>query len=153
MENVLPVLASKVVSSGKRLLINARQKDFAEHVNTLLWTYVPDSWIPHGTVRDGHETTQPVFICEDGQNPNGAQVLMLVDEADVSELAGFERCLFIFDGNAPDVVARARVFWKNVAATDGYEAHYWAQNDSGKWEEKARSGQPSPSAAAETGDH
>ena len=153
MENVLPVLASKVFASGKRLLINARQQEVAEHVNTLLWTYAPDSWIPHGTIRDGHEKRQPVFICEDGKNPNDAQVLMLIDEADISELAGFERCLFVFDGTVPDVVARARVFWKTVAATQGYEAHYWAQNDAGKWEEKAQSAQPASPVAAETGDH
>ena len=137
LENVLPVLAEKVFSGGNRLLIKLSEEAQADHINSLLWTFKADSWLPHGMVKDGHVAQQPVLISLDGQNLNNADMLMLVDYASADDLAGYKRCFFIFDGHNNTVVEKARLFWKSVVSIPGNEAHYWAQNEEGKWEEKA----------------
>lgn len=136
VEQTLPVLAEKVYATGKRLLIRTDLIERAEHFNALLWTYKPDSWLPHGTQTDGFESDQPVFITAADDNPNHAEMIMLTDGGEIGEILSFERCLNLFDGHDETAVQNARKLWKNVVQS-GHEAYYWQQNDAGKWEMKA----------------
>lgn len=136
LDQTLPVLAEKVVAAGKRLLIKTGMTEEAEHLNTLLWTYRPDSWLPHGTISDGFEADQPVFITDGEDNPNKADMVMLTNGGTIEEIASFERCLNLFNGNDEEAVQNARILWKAVIQA-GNEAYYWQQNDAGKWEMKA----------------
>lgn len=136
LDQVLPLLAGKVYSTGKRLLIKTDLPEKAEHINTLLWTYDPDSWLPHGTISDGFEADQPVFITDGESNPNDAEIVMLTNGGSIEDVSAFERCLNLFDGNDESAVQGARVLWKAVVNA-GHEAYYWQQNDAGKWEMKA----------------
>ena len=136
LDQVLPVLAEKVFATGKRLLIKTGMADEAEHLNTLLWTYRPDSWLPHGTISDGFEADQPVFITDGESNLNAAEMVMLTNGGTMEDIAAFERCLNLFNGNDENAVQNARALWKAVVQ-NGHEAYYWQQNDAGKWEMKA----------------
>lgn len=146
LDKVVPVLAERVAGTGKRLLIKTMAEQ-AAHLDSLLWTYRPDSWLPHGVAGEGFESEQPVLIASDGENANRADIVMLTDGGTLDEIKGFERCLNIFDGNSAESVAAARLFWKSVVAA-GFEAYYWAQNDAGKWEMKASKLPASPSNQA-----
>ena len=136
LEQVLPVLAEKVFATGKRLLIKTDIPEQADHLDSLLWTYKPDSWLPHGTREDGFEEDQPVFISTGNDNPNHAETVMLIDGGAIEEVETFERCLDLFDGRDEAAVQNARELWKAVVKA-GHEAYYWQQNDAGKWEMKA----------------
>lgn len=136
LDKVLPTLAERVYALDKRLLIKTSLIEQAEYVNTLLWTYRNDSWLPHGTENDGNEADQPVFITTQDVNPNGASVIMLLDGGTVDEISGFERCLNLFNGRDEGSVQAARELWKAVVAA-GFEAYYWQQDERGKWEMKA----------------
>ncbi len=136
LEQVLPVLAEKVYAGGKRLLIKTELPEKAEYLNMLLWTYRPDSWLPHGSESDGNEADQPVFITTRGDNLNRADMIMLVDGGSIDEIRPFERCLNLFNGHDEAAVQQARELWKAVV-DEGFEAYYWQQNDAGKWEMKA----------------
>ena len=136
LEQTLPVLAERVYATGKRLLIKTGMTEQAEHFNALLWTYRPDSWLPHGTQADGFEGEQPVFITVTDDNPNHAEMVMLTDGGTMEEIRSFERCLNLFDGHDETAVQNARKLWKDVVES-GHEAYYWQQNDAGKWEMKA----------------
>ena len=106
----------------------------------MLWTYRPESFLPHGTAATGHPALQPVYLTLGEENPNGANVLMLVDgaRATPAEMAGFERACLIFDGGDERALATARDDWRAVRAS-GLPAVYWAQ-ERGRWVEKATSG-------------
>lgn len=130
------MLAEKVYASGKRLLIKTELVEKAEHLNTLLWTYRPDSWLPHGAESDGNEADQPVLITTRNDNVNQAEMVMLVDGGTLDEIRSFERCLNLFNGYDEVAVQQARELWKAVVDA-GFEAYYWQQNDDGKWEMKA----------------
>ncbi len=136
LEQALPMLAEKVYATGKRLLIKTELTEKAEYLNTLLWTFRPDSWLPHGSESDGNEADQPVLITTRNGNLNQAEMVMLVDGGTVDEIRGFERCLNLFNGHDETAVQQARELWKAVVDA-GFEAYYWQQNNAGKWEMKA----------------
>ena len=111
-------------------------EDRAEYLNGLLWTYDANSWLPHGTQKDGYDAEQPVYITSAENNPNNATVVMLTDGGSFDEIKTFERCLNIFDGNDEDAVIQARKLWKSAVEARA-EAYYWQQSADGRWEMKA----------------
>lgn len=136
LERVLPELLDKSLARGWRALVQVGGKERLEALNTSLWTYRDDSFLPHGTAEDGDPAAQPVFLTDTEENPNQANVLFLVDGAEPGGMEGYERCVLMFDGRDADAVDRARVQWQNMKAA-GHDATYWQQADSGKWEKKA----------------
>ena len=111
----------------------------AEHVadlNTQLWTYGDGSFLPHGSKMDGNASLQPIWLTHKNENPNKASVLFLLDGAGSDSVTEYELCCDLFDGNDPDVVARARLRWKQFR-TQGLTLTYWQQNEQGRWKEEA----------------
>lgn len=137
LEQALPRLLEKAVGAGMRAVVMAGSPERVEHLNALLWTYAEDGWLPHGSRADGEPAHQPVWLTDADENPNGATVLVLCDGATPATLAGFARCLDLFDGSDDQAVAAARVRWK-AWKDAGHELVYYQQTERGGWEEKAR---------------
>jgi DNA polymerase III subunit chi len=149
LEEALPRLLEKAVAAGKRVVLRAADAERLEALNRSLWTYAPDSFLPHGARADGFAEEQPVYLTTGPEVPNGAAVLVLVDGAEAPDLAAFERCLELFDGRDGEAVARARERWRAAQAA-GHEVTYWRQNERGGWVKGAaggRRGAPDPSSA------
>lgn len=135
LERALPRLLERAAGAGMRALVRCGSKARLDSLNALLWTYDPASFLVHGGPGDGDAVGQPIYLTTEAENPNRASVLILTDGLDAEDLADFERCLDIFDGNDADALAAARVRWK--AHKDvGYALTYWAQTDQGSWEKK-----------------
>ena len=135
LEKALPRLLEKTLEAGKRAVVMAGSQERVEALNTHLWTYHRDSWLPHGSARDGHPEDQPVWLTTGDENPNGAAYLVLTDGATSSRIGDFERCLELFDGNDPAAVEAARRRWK-AYGEEGHALTYWQQTDRGGWEKK-----------------
>lgn len=136
LEQVLPKLLEKTLASDKRAVVLATSVDRVEALAVQLWTYDPESWLPHGTARDGSPEEQPIWLSERDENPNGAAFLFLCDGADSAGIAGYERCFDLFDGNDAAAVEAARGRWQARKA-EGHAVTYWQQTDRGGWERKA----------------
>ncbi len=136
LDKVLPGLLEKTLERGWRAVVQAGSGERVEALDALLWTYADDSFLPHGTARDGMAEQQPVFLTAGEENPNGATVRFLVDGAALAEHAGYSRIVYIFDGRDEDALAGARSEWKR-AKTAGCNVTYWQQNEKGRWEKKA----------------
>jgi DNA polymerase-3 subunit chi len=136
LERVLPALVERTLGRGWRAVVQAGSDERVEALDTLLWTYAEDSFLPHGTRKDGNPARQPVYLTADDVNPNGATVRFLVDGAEIGEMGGYERVVCLFDGHDAAAVARAREQWKAVKGA-GCEATYWQQSSEGRWEKKA----------------
>ncbi len=136
LEQVLPRLLEKTLAAGKRAVVLAGSEDRVEALALVLWTYHPDSWLPHGTAKDGDAEHQPVWLSPDDENPNGASFLFLTDGTDSRDIGAFERCFDLFDGNDDDALAAARERWK-ARKDAGHDVTYWQQTESGGWERKA----------------
>ena len=137
LEEVLPKLTEKAFATGKRIKILVGNEERVEFINTLLWTYSEESFLPHGSKKDGFAEEQPIFISSDIKNENNALLLILVDGAtpDVSYFKDYERVMNIFDGNDEDALEKARSFWKNIKSLNE-ELHYWQQRSNGTFEQK-----------------
>ena len=135
LERALPKLLEKVLQSGKRAVVMAGSEERVESLNATLWSYRQDSFLPHGSVRDGNTEAQPVWLTAKDENPNGASILILSDGASSESIASFERCLEMFDGRDEAAVAEARVRWKSYQEA-GHSVVYHQQTETGGWERK-----------------
>jgi DNA polymerase-3 subunit chi len=138
LEDTLPVILERCYSRGDRTLVMTGSPERAEALAGHLWTYRPDSFLPHGTAKDGAPAEQPIFLTADEDNPNGARVLILCDGATRGEIGTFPLVCEMFDGNDDLAVAAARERWKAYKDA-GHKLVYFQQSPAGKWEEKARS--------------
>jgi DNA polymerase-3 subunit chi len=135
LERALPRLLERARAQDLRIVVRAASSERVEHLNALLWTYDEASFLAHGSARDGNAADQPIWLSHAPENPNGATVLVLVDGVEAPDLAGFTRCLDLFDGNDAEAVRAARDRWRKAQAA-GHTLTYWQQTASG-WERKA----------------
>jgi DNA polymerase-3 subunit chi len=135
LEKVLPSLVEKTLERGWRAVVQAGTAERLAAIDQALWTYKDDSFLAHGSAKDGHAADQPVYLTMGDGTPNGAGVRFLVDGAETAEFKGFVRIVYMFDGNDADAVARARAQW-TAAKSAGCPVTYWQQSAAGKWEKK-----------------
>ena len=107
LERALPKLVEKVLASGARAVVMLGSEERVSELDSVLWTYDPNSFLAHGTARDGRPNDQPAWLTSEDENPNGANVLILADGATSAHVADFEKCLEIFDGNDAAAVTGA----------------------------------------------
>jgi DNA polymerase III subunit chi len=134
LERVLPRIAERVVAGGGRLVIVAADAGQRTTIDRLLWTYTPDSFLPHAQAGGERDADQPVLIAGDVVEANGARNVALIDGTWRDAVLGFDRAFHFFDG---DTVAAARVAWKALADREGVERRYWKQDERGRWEQAA----------------
>ena len=136
LERVLPPLLEKTLERGWRAVVQAGSAERVEALDNHLWTYREESFLPHGSARDGNSADQPIFLTADEGNPNGAQVRFLVDGAQCAEFKDYTRMVVMFDGRDEEARAQARSQWK-TARDQGCAVTYWQQSPDGRWEKKA----------------
>lgn len=136
LERVLPSLLEKAFERGWRVVVQAGSQERVEALDTHLWTYRDDSFLPHGTARQGNTAHQPIFLTSGTDNPNAATVRFLVEGADLDTFAGYDRIVYIFDGRISDAIQAAREAWRRARDT-GCDVTYWQQGQNGRWERKA----------------
>ncbi|MGY3648986.1 DNA polymerase-3 subunit chi [Bradyrhizobium sp. LM4.3] len=109
VENVLPPLLEKSLERGWRVVVQSNSPERADALDAHLWTYRDDSFLPHATWRVSDAADQPIVLAVEEDNPNGANVRFLVDNAALPQDAqGYERMVLLFNGDDPDALAFAR---------------------------------------------
>ena len=136
LERVLPSLVEKTLERGWRAVVQAGSLERVEALDMTLWTYRDESFLPHGTKRDGNAALQPVYLTAEDDNPNAATVRFLVDGAEAGDFTPYTRVVYLFEGRDAAAVARAREQW-TAAKQAGCEVTYWQQSAEGRWEKKA----------------
>ncbi len=111
LEAALPRLLAKTLQAGERAVVMLGSPERVDALNTHLWTYDPNGFLPHGAAKDGDAERQPVWLTHLDENPNGA-------------------------GCDETAVAESRERWKAYKAA-GHTVVYWQQTPSGGWEKKA----------------
>ena len=136
LEQVLPTLLERSLERGWRAAVQAASQERVESLNTLLWTYREDSFLPHGATGDGTPHAQPIYLTDDEDNPNDAAVRFLVDGVSLADASPYARVVYVFDGHDENAVAQAREAWA-AAKEKGYSVSYWQQDEEGRWQKKA----------------
>jgi DNA polymerase-3 subunit chi len=135
LDAALPKLLELSLKRGWRAAVQAASEERVEALNTLLWAYRDESFLPHGTARDGRPSLQPIYLTAGDDNPNEAQVRFLVDGAILADASPYVRVAYIFDGRDQDAVARAREAWQDAKAR-GDAVSYFQQDEDGRWQQK-----------------
>jgi DNA polymerase-3 subunit chi len=136
LADALPKLLERSLERGWRATVQAASEERVEAINTLLWTYREDSFLPHGTMRDGRPTEHPIYLTAGEDNPNGAQIRFLVDGATLADASPYIRVAYLFDGRDETAVRSARAAWQE-AKERGDDISYWQQDETGRWQKKA----------------
>jgi DNA polymerase-3 subunit chi len=137
LEGVLPTLLERSVERGWRVVVQGSSEERMDALDSHLWVYSDDSFLPHGTWRETEAAEQPVVLTVTDANPNAATVRFLIDGAPVpSDAESYQRLVLMFDGDDEEAVAAARAQWTDVKAK-GFEATYWQPDDSGRWVKRA----------------
>ena len=136
LDEVLPTLLELSLKRGWRAAVQAASEERVEAINTLLWTYREESFLPHGTAHDGRASSHPIYLTAGDDNPNEAHVRFLVDGAILADASPYVRVAYVFDGRDQDAVASARAAWQDAKAR-GDAVSYWQQDADGRWQQKA----------------
>jgi DNA polymerase-3 subunit chi len=138
LEDVLPGLVEKSLQRGWRALIRTDSSERSDALDTLLWTYDDQSFLPHAQFGDGDATSQPVLITVEDGNANGAQIFFYVGGAlpsDWDALNELARVVLLFDGRDAEALAKARAAWKDAKGI-GHDVTYWKETPGGKFEKQ-----------------
>jgi DNA polymerase-3 subunit chi len=137
LERVLPALLEKSLERGWRVVVQAASEERAEALDAHLWVFRDDSFLPHGTWREGEAREQPILLTVHDDNPNGARVRFLLDGVPLpADVAAYDRIVPLFDGEDPDAVEAARARWSE-AKQNGFAVTYWQPDEAGRWQRKA----------------
>lgn len=136
LEDALPGLLERSLARGWRAVVQTGTEERRDSLDAHLWTFRDDSFLAHGTDREGHGADQPVLLTIAPDNLNGAQIRFLVDGAAPPDISSYERAVFLFDGHDSVQVSSARQHWKTMKA-GGNAVTYWQQTPEKKWERKA----------------
>ena len=134
LDQALPELLDKTLAKGWRAVVRAGSAERIEHLDGWLWSYRDDSFLPHGSKRDGDPQDQPIYLTDEPDNPNGATIRVLLSGVEAAPFAGsaYERVFLMFDGRDEEAVARAREQWTKVKAASE-PMSYWREGDDGGW--------------------
>ena len=138
LEEILPGLVEKSLARGWRAAIRTDSSERSDALDTLLWTYDDQSFLPHAQLGDGDPAAQPVLITVEEGNPNSANIVFYVGGAvpgDWAALNDLARVVLLFDGRDEGALAAARAAWKDAKA-GGHDVTYWKETPSGKFEKQ-----------------
>jgi DNA polymerase-3 subunit chi len=130
LDQALPELLEKTLARGWRAIVRTPSAERVEHLDGWLWSYRDDSFLPHAPASEPGAARQPVLLTTDFANPNSAEALFLIDGAETGDLAGYARCVVLFDGGDEAQLKAARGLWTAVKAK-GLAASYWKQQARG----------------------
>jgi DNA polymerase-3 subunit chi len=133
VETTLPRLLERILEAGLRAVVRTPDDGVTGTLDRALWTFDPAAFLPHGTVKSGQAEHQPVYLTSGDEVPNGAEALVVINDAEMGEPGDFKRCFIMFDGRLDSVVEQARRRWQKLEGA-GHEMTYWQQNDQGAWE-------------------
>lgn len=139
VEHALPALLQKALQTGKRSVVKTSDPRRVQNINESLWTQNPNNFIPHGTEKEGFAARQPIWITNQDENPNDADVLVLIDDAECALTNDFSLCCILFNGQNHDILNATRTRWKTYKE-QGLSITYWQQGPQG-WEKKAEENQ------------
>ena len=134
LEGVLPGLLEKTLAKGWRALVKLPE-DKLEQLDTFLWSFRDDAFLPHGREDEPQAELQPILLSATTESAKSFDAVFLLDGASIEDMDGVSRAMVMINGRAAEDVKRERSRWKTLKET-GASLAYYQQNARGGWEKK-----------------
>ncbi len=108
LDQALPLILTKAYEKGHRIVLRVPDQSEASRVNAMLWSWNEQSFLPHGTAEEGAAEDQPIWITDQEENPNHADVLVLTGGIEAGSIEDYALCCDVFDGAKEDQLQAAR---------------------------------------------
>lgn len=136
LEHVLPRIVGSSLARGWRMVIETAMPERIAKISEMLWASEDVAFLPHGFEGEPTPERQPVWLTATSDNPNNAQVRVLLDGAKPGDISNLVRAVLMFDGNDLNAIEQAREEWK-IQKSAGHDISYWKQDENGKWVNQA----------------
>ncbi len=137
LEHVLPRIVKSSLMRGWHMVIETTHVERIAKLSDMLWASEDVAFLPHGYEGEPTPELQPVWLTASPENPNAAQVRVLLDGAKPADISNLERVIVMFSGNDLEAVESARDEWK-IQKAAGNDISYWKQDEQGKWINQAK---------------
>ena len=105
-------IAERTYLQGDKLQIIAPNQQLAVRLDDLLWTFRPDTFVPHGFF--GHEKDEPlppVVITTKQEKIPGFESLLMLDFCPVETVAQFSQAIHLVIVDNRERLAASRDYW------------------------------------------
>lgn len=134
LERALPKLMEKAIATGEHVLVLVGNEQMMDTLNTALWSYSEQSFLPHGSSKDPNPEQQPIYITYAEENPTDAKILVVTDGSQLDDFGDTKKVLDVFNGHDDAEVTKARARWKAYKEA-GHNIRYIQQQESGGWKD------------------
>ncbi|MEO5612086.1 MAG: DNA polymerase III subunit chi [Sphingomicrobium sp.] len=134
VEQVIASVAEKLLAQDARLLVVAEDETVLARLDRMLWDQGATGFLPHGLAGGADDARQPILLSTSPDAPNLARNMLIADGEWREAALNYDRAFYLFDEGA---LEGARLAWKLLSGRDGVERRFWAQDEGGRWQEKA----------------
>ena len=137
VEQALPSLLRKALEGGHKILVRGQDSKQITHLDKHLWTFHPESFLPHGTDKDSHADRQPILLSTRTEKLNNAGVRIELGDIDIENPGDEALICLMFEDWDEQRKSNARKAWKHLKENAGtFDLSYWQQSESSGWEKK-----------------
>ena len=114
-KSIAPLLL-KIIGEKKRVFIFCQNKLQIQEIDSALWHYGRNKFIPHSTIFDNEfdPKRQPVFISDKEDNLNSADFLLFIDQPSEAFIKKFSRVFYFFEEGKNSATIKSANFYKKV---------------------------------------
>ncbi|MBN8543891.1 MAG: DNA polymerase III subunit chi [Alphaproteobacteria bacterium] len=138
IERAIPKLMEKALEGKSRVVMLASDEQMIKRVSDAMWSGDPNGFLPHGTAKEAHKSEQPIYLSLVDENPNNADVLVVLDGSMPTSYSTYAKVLDVFDGNDDAQVNAARERWTKYKE-QGVALQYVKQQPNGGWKIESES--------------
>ena len=108
-------IAERTYVQGDKLQIIAADQQQAARLDDLLWTFKPDSFVPHRFSRDEKdEVTSPVVITIGEEKIPGFEFLLMLNYCAVEIVAQFSQVIHLVVVDSQECLEASRHYWAQL---------------------------------------
>jgi DNA polymerase-3 subunit chi len=108
-------IAERVYLRGDRLQISAADQPQADRIDDLLWTFRPDSFVPHGFPRGDKDGFSPPVVISIGEEKiPGFESLLMLNYCPVETVGQFSRVIHLVVADSLERLEASRRYWTQL---------------------------------------
>lgn len=137
VERTWASLLERIHANNLRACLVASNPEQAARLDDYLWTFSPDSFLPHGSCNGPEAADHPLIICMEPKDGNGATVLVLVHGGFVETFAQFDMVLDFVTDLTPEGLQASRERYRKYREL-GCCMEYWVRTRDSGWQLKSK---------------